>query len=425
MGKRRNSTRRRHDNERNSGLDQQRIGDGPGVSERGGILAATTEFRSDPGPSIPSGVNSNNGAGRAESNDISVSEGDVRSIDNDGVGVHRGNQAALNGNHDTSNVLRLVRPTPERVEIEPLPTGFTSAPGTTVYDEIGTDDVRGTEESHGALVSAVDARAAAYRHLDGSGLVERSFDATEFNRICNDPAVFPFVTLGFGAIDISPLLENPLNVLLMADGGGILFIFFEPGVYEVHTAFMKPDREAKSTQGPYIRNVCLAAYRWMFTHTDCLMLLTRIPGHNRAATIFAPLVGWVKEFERKEIWPTLDGNKVDLTFWSINYRDWVRKTPDLVDSGRWFHQRLAEEMARHGRTEPHHPDEDCHDLHVGACVEMIFGGQFEKGIALYNGWARFSGYGTLNIISRSPRLLDIGDALLQITEETFKVVKVS
>jgi hypothetical protein len=100
-------------------------------------------------------------------------------------------------------------------------------------------------------------------------------------------------------------LVDPRNVLLMADGGGILFCQIEPGIYEVHQAHLKPKRNSKG--GPHIRNVNVDSYRWMFTHTDCMVLLTRIPAFNRAAIIFAPLLGWRLEFERKSVWPTKDG----------------------------------------------------------------------------------------------------------------------
>ena len=70
-----------------------------------------------------------------------------------------------------------------------------------------------------------------------------------------------------------------------------------------------------------------------------------------------------------------------LSYWELRYDDWVRKTPSLASSGRPFHARLKEEFARHGQLEPHHPEEECHDRHVGACVEMIYGGQPEKGLA--------------------------------------------
>lgn len=256
-------------------------------------------------------------------------------------------------------------------------------------------------------------------------LVKRSFDADAINQIINHPSVFQYAsTQGVDRLDVSPLVADKRNVLLMAEGGGILCLWQEPCVYEVHTNFLKPDRERQSQAGPYIRNMCLAAYRWMFTHTDCIYLLTRIPAHNRAAAVFSPLVGWVKEFERKAAWATVDGEMVDVTYHALRYDDWVRKTPDLMRVGREFHELLEAEFRRHGHAEKPHPDEDCHDLHVGACVEMILAGQIDKALEFYNRWARFAGYGPIALVSRAPAVIDIGTSLLQVKDGAFKVIMV-
>lgn len=262
---------------------------------------------------------------------------------------------------------------------------------------------------------------------DWRSLIRRSFDAADINPILNEPSVFRYAAcqgMKPGQLDVTTHLTDPRNVLLMAQGGGILFFWHDAGVYEVHTNFLKPDRERRQEQGPIIRDTCLAAYRWMFTQTDCVTLLTRIPDHNRAAAVFSPLVGWVKEFEREAVWPTVEGDLVDMAFCAIRYDDWVRKTPELMQSGRWFHQRLHEELARKGHVEEQHPDDDAHDLHVGACIEMVRGGQLEKAVFLYNRWARFAGYGLMQLVSQTPAVIDIGNALLQITGDSFKVILV-
>lgn len=254
-------------------------------------------------------------------------------------------------------------------------------------------------------------------------LVKRIYDAREFNAIVNDPGVFQFVAqFGTEYIDTTPLVNNPFNVLLMADGGGVLFIQCEPGIYEVHTAFLKPDREKLSSNGPHIRNACLAAYRWIFTHTDCMALVTRMPAHNRAVTVLSPLVGWVKEFERKANWPTLTGEMVDVGFAAIRYDDWVRKTTDLRESGRWFHERCEAEFRRLNLKEVNHPDDEWHDQHVGACIEMVFGGQPEKAVILYNRYARLAGYGLVEMKSKSPLLFECDGVLMQATDGDFKVI---
>ena len=250
-------------------------------------------------------------------------------------------------------------------------------------------------------------------------MIRRSFDASEINPILNDPSVFESIKLPGqkrGDIDVTEIVENPLNVLLMAEGGGIIFGQSEPGIYDVHTAFVENHR------GRGAIRASLAAYRWMFTHTDCMILQTRVAEFNRAAFKFCELVGATFEFERKAVWPTDDG-AVGMSYWTMKYEDWVRKTDDLIKSGRAFHDRLDVEFARHKALNENHPDEECHDRYVGACAEMIYGGQPEKAAVLYNRWAKFAGYGPIALISKSPLLIDIGSALLQVVDDSFKVIK--
>lgn len=321
-------------------------------------------------------------------------------------------------------VLRLVRLDDERFSREPDAAGRSSSPIDRVPGAVATVAVDVPQASQRDVAAAADSRAEQEIAIDAD-LVTRSFDAREINRILADPSVFKYAaSAGFEKLDATPLVADPNNYLLMADGGGILALYQEPGIYEIHTNFIKPDRERQSQQGPYIRNACLAAYKWLFTRSPAMVLLTRIPAHNRAATVFSPLVGWVKEFERSKVWATVDGELVDVGFYALRYDDWVRKTPDIKRVGRAFHDRLEAEFARHGKAEEAHADDDWHDLHVGSAVEMIRGGQPEKGVVLYNRWARFAGYGLLGLVSIEPTVIDIGNALLQMMGNTFKVVAV-
>jgi hypothetical protein len=58
------------------------------------------------------------------------------------------------------------------------------------------------------------------------------------------------------------------------------------------------------------------------------------------------------------------------------------------------------------------------------CSRLARGGQPEKGVILSNRWARFAGYAPIALISRSPLVIDIGDAVMQVQDYSFKVVKV-
>lgn len=248
--------------------------------------------------------------------------------------------------------------------------------------------------------------------------VRRSFDAAEANRIVNDASVLPTIGLA-DSIDLSDIVGDPCNVLMMADGGSILFIAdLEPGIYEVHTSFLQ------NCRGKHAIEASLEAYRWMFTHTDCMTIQTRIPAFNRAAALAAHAVGFVPLFERKGVWPTRDQKLVDLRFYELSYARWLAGAKDaMIAAGQRFHARLDAEMARHGVLDKQHPDDAAHDHYVGACVEMVYAGQPEKAVVLYNRWARFAGYGQIALVARSPMVIDIGNAVLMIEDFSFKVVK--
>jgi hypothetical protein len=135
------------------------------------------------------------------------------------------------------------------------------------------------------------------------------------------------------------------------------------------------------------------------------------------------VVGGSLWFERKAVWPTKDG-LVDMKFYVLSYMEWAKRcAKELMESGREFHRRLIEERERLGHPEPKgHPDEEAHDLHVGSCIEMIHGGQVEKGVIVYNRWARFAGYGQIALLQRNPIVLDLGDCVLLVQDKSFKVI---
>ena len=251
-------------------------------------------------------------------------------------------------------------------------------------------------------------------------LVTRSFDAKEANRIINDPSVFPQATPhGLNSIDVTEIISNPRNVLLMAEGGALLFgADIDSCIYELHTSFL-PD-----FRGMNALAVSRDAYRWMFTHTDCLQIWTRVPVFNRAAALMARKIGFVPQFTRHNAWQTADG-PCDVRFYLLDYHHWLHLAADgLMASGRRFHRQLDEQRAAMGNDDPHHPDEDSHDLYVGVCLETVYGGQPEKAIILYNRWARLSGYGQISLVATNPLVVDIGDAVLLIEDQSFQILRI-
>jgi hypothetical protein len=252
--------------------------------------------------------------------------------------------------------------------------------------------------------------------------IRREFDAAPVNRILNDPSVFPLISApGIEKFDISDFIADTANYFLCVDGGCIIFAPDMPGsgLYEVHTNFLP------SYRGKYAIRASLEAYRWMFTRTDCMMLQTRVPAFNKAAARFCAIVGASLWFDRAAAWPMNDGPPVSVKYYTLSYMDWTSCYPGpLIESGRRFHDRLESERERVGHPEPAgHPNEECHDLHVGACAEMIYGGQPEKAVQLYNRWARFAGYQQIAMLQRSPLVIDIGDCVLSVQDHTFRVIK--
>jgi hypothetical protein len=244
--------------------------------------------------------------------------------------------------------------------------------------------------------------------------------ATEINRILNDPSVFPLISVpDQSPIDATDLVRDPRYVFLMSEGGVIIFVpDVEPtsGLYEVHINFLDGHRGADALE------VVRAALRWIFTRTTAMTLVTRVPIFNRAAEAMCWAIHGQLWFVRPAVWPTKDG-PVDLKFYRLSIDDWMRRCKALGETGKEFHRHLESEYARHGFVHEPHPDDDSHDHAVGAAVEMIYGGEPEKAAILYNRWARIAGYRMMNLISKNPLVIDIGESLLHVTGQNFRVIQ--
>jgi hypothetical protein len=254
--------------------------------------------------------------------------------------------------------------------------------------------------------------------VDGRGIhsgpapeLRRSADAVEFNAILNHPDILPMVSVpGQESLDATPLVDDPKNYLLAVDGatpagmrfqwtGAILFAQHDPGIFEVHTNFLKGWR------GQFAVEASLAAYRWMFTHTDAMTLLARAPDCWPQVGKFCEAVGATFEFARPDCWPGPDGPS-SCDFYALRYDDWViQNYAALADSASGFPLASIEN-------------------YVGVFVETLYGGQPDKAVILYNRFARFGGFPGIALLARDPVIIDIGTAVLQIGEGTFKVLKV-
>lgn len=246
--------------------------------------------------------------------------------------------------------------------------------------------------------------------------VIRQTDATQINAVANHRDILPFVAGVADAIDLGEALSNRDNVLLMADEtGGQFYIKSEPGVYEVHTLFLPEAR------GKHVIDVVTDAVHYMFTRTDCVEIVTRVPDGNVAAAALTRRFGGNFLFHMSNAWPSPSGN-VGAGFYMHGYRDWIRRASYLSVTGHDFHDQLETAKIASGSDLPIHDDDDCHDRYVGAACEMIAAGQPDKGVAVYNQWARLAGYQEISIVSRNPTVIDIHDALIAARGDSMEVL---
>lgn len=102
--------------------------------------------------------------------------------------------------------------------------------------------------------------------------VRRSFNVEDINPLLRDPDIFNFFAIhGVERLDATALLADERNVLLVCEGGAILFCWNGPGIYEI-TEIWRPE-----FRGEYAREALLQALCWMFSHTDCKTILSRVP----------------------------------------------------------------------------------------------------------------------------------------------------
>lgn len=74
-------------------------------------------------------------------------------------------------------------------------------------------------------------------------MIERCFDADRIDEYLNDPAIRPTIG-GSGPLSADTLLADHRNICLVGDGGGAIFAWRGPGVYEGHSFFRVRGREA-------------------------------------------------------------------------------------------------------------------------------------------------------------------------------------
>lgn len=241
--------------------------------------------------------------------------------------------------------------------------------------------------------------------------IGREHHAQRLNRIVNHPSVFRWVKgYSIEPLDCSDVVADPNNVLLMGEHGGVLFVMKQPGLFEAHTNVLPAGR------GEWAVAMVRAALHWMFTRTDALEIMTKVPAGNLRAKALAVAIGGVREFTAHNGW-VMDRDPVDCEVYGLTLQSWLRTAPGLVERGQWFHDRLEAEFAKHNKVDVAHAEDADHDRAVGLCCEMLVHGQVGKAIVFYARTASMAGYGPIAVESLSPLTIDIGTAMLIIRED--------
>lgn len=246
--------------------------------------------------------------------------------------------------------------------------------------------------------------------------IERATDARRVNEIVNDPSIYPWVKgSNTGPLDVSKMFASPNNIALVAEHGCSIGIRIQAGIYEFHTSVLPEGR------GAWMKEFADEAFHWMFTKTDAYELMTKCPDGNPASKIGAKHVGCSLQFRTGAIWPT-DKGLVPVDVYSLLIQHWATRAPRLENVGHWFHETLIGEYKRLGKAIDVVADDLTHDRYVGAAIEMIRGGQLLKAVNFYNRWAIMAGYVPVSVISIDPLVLDISEARIRISNNSFEVV---
>lgn len=232
--------------------------------------------------------------------------------------------------------------------------------------------------------------------------IRRTMDAAFLNAVANDPAVRPHLA-GDGAIDLAGLAADPRNVLLQSDCGGFLIHALGAGVYEVHSMFLPGNGTAPV-------RAMRAAQEWVFTRTDCHTIVSRVPKANRRAKGFAITgrLGTVFERDCAQLGPC-EYVRIDLMGWAMG-------NAALEGHGEAFHDALSAAKEAAGSALPVHDHDAAHERAVGAAWLMIRHGQAAKGVGFYNTWAQWAGYAPIALLSASPVVVDVVDAVVGLND---------
>lgn len=223
-------------------------------------------------------------------------------------------------------------------------------------------------------------------------MIRRTQDAEQLNRIVNHPDIRPFVAdMSVGELDLSPQVANAANICLVGEFGAFLCFKFYEGCYEVHTQVLPEGR------GEWTRRFAETGAHYMFTATDCVEILTRVPEGHMPALALTKTMGFRRQFTTPPEVLFL-GNRVTADIWSLTIQEWAPRAEGVEAKGGAFHDWLNRQVEG---GKPHPPDSD-HNRIVGITLDMMRAGQIAKGVVWYNRWAFAARHPAISLVGMEP-----------------------
>jgi hypothetical protein len=225
--------------------------------------------------------------------------------------------------------------------------------------------------------------------------------------VLNAPEVREYVAdMGDGYIDISSIVENPSTVLLAGEHGIFLLSKYYEGAYEVHSAVLRQGR------GVWAKRAAEAVLHFMFTQTDCIEVITRVPQGHIAAKALTEAVGFHHHFTTPPEC-LFRSEKVPCHVYLLILMDWAMRAPGLEERGAQFHAWLNKQVTK---GIPH--DEDpAHNRVVGCALDMMMAGQIKKALIWYDRWALAARHPMISLVGENPPQVRFDAGILTFAED--------
>lgn len=247
--------------------------------------------------------------------------------------------------------------------------------------------------------------------------VSRSFSSKRLNELANHPDIRPTIDdPDKGVLDLSPQIASMDNVFVVGEHGGCLLLKLTPSLYEAHT-MVRPEG-----RGPWALSMVKAVERWMFCNTDACEILTRVPHGHQAARTLSVAAGMSFEFTRPD-GGKFKGVMTPVDIYGITIQTWLQKDAGLAEQGREIHDSMRRQADKLGiKDQPHEDDED-HNRVVGACFEMLVGGQTHKAVAIYNRWAQVSRHKPIELLLLDPPTIRMDVGIMRLVSGKLEMLK--